>query len=459
MNDTWALCCTTNAPADVVNEFLSRHLALQDPPAEIFVFLDQPDMTDKEALVADERIRLFQCDDDFWKEQFSLPQVQRKFGTLDGKRIEGIENRQRYGFLIAYDLTSADWIAMVDVDELFYSKGQIGAHLSNYPDNVFSVRAQPLEAIFEEKAPSSPKELFTTPYFRSRMHWSGNDFWSKYYSDTELSNTGGGFFGHIWGKSFVRTRRDLGSLWIHVPEPEDPSLLVGALSTEIYLLHFEALTPELFVDKVLGRVSKRYDAQSVGQIVEDNNRIIAHVYDSEGFDGIVRIYNIMHVFRKDMLNQILNMDLAVDIRTPFEDALPKVRTWHGTYVAAAATGEVLNLPGDVIRSQESKFQFVNCVLSFHSKTVRPLAYLFVVRDGQSYPLVVDRKKHLRVSSYPSKFAHFFTLVRLTGNRFALQDQYSQSYCQAIPPRNSRDNEALITVQARGVKGWETFEID
>lgn len=451
-SDTYALCCTTNSPVEFINEFLERHLSLGNPPSEVFLFLDEPDNIAKEQLVQDSRIRLFECDEQFWSSQPATSQLLRLFPNFNGKRPKAVEIRQHYNFVLAYDLAQSEWIASVDTDEIFYSKRPIGSVLAEYPANVHSVLAMPLEAAYLDRVPRNAREVFSTNYFHARMHRVGREFWDNYFSNPNLSSNGG-YWGHTTGKTLVRTGFDFRTLSVHVCQPLNSTLFVAEPSSEIFLLHFEALTPELFRTKAVARTTGRYYAAFQGKKGKDNRAYIADVYSAEGDEGIERLYRQMHVLDSQALPQLLATRMIVDTREEFERGCARVFTSDGLSLVADSNGTVVPVsPGD-LNSMDPGASFVYTIFSDRAGNLHKYAYFYAFVDGERRPILVNPAGGLTVSSYSGGYAQLFELVRGDGTTFSLMfDGVYLSASRAFPSKSGE-----VRFRSASIGKTETFK--
>jgi len=186
-----------------------------------------------------ERVRCTVCDESYWR-------------RLTGKRPDDVLLRQAANFRYVFGLTRAEWLLTDDLDERIFAREDIGQLLARLGDDVFSVTAPSLEAIYEFEP--TIEIAFWTRWFKVQQKNGANaDLIDEMFGDlAPLSRNG--LFGHVSGKSFVRTRYAAADFDCHGATPVDASLQTKVMIPGLELLHFDALTFVDWKDKWISRI-------------------------------------------------------------------------------------------------------------------------------------------------------------------------------------------------------------
>lgn len=238
MNDpapTWAVVATVDEPPGLVQAFVAWHLAAG--AREVRLFFDRPD--DPAALLFAQMSSVFVtvCDEDYWR--------QNKKG-----RPNRHQNRQVHNARIAYQATQADWLAHIDADEFIWSTQPIGAVLAACAPACDCVVLPVAERFFPMAPPAGAGSAFDGAFrlpFRR-----GPKAGQRLFGDDFLL-TRCGLTGHAAGKAFARADRGL-NMSIHRPRrrvKHQAAPLVLAQPAALTLLHFDGLTPQYWVFKLL----------------------------------------------------------------------------------------------------------------------------------------------------------------------------------------------------------------
>lgn len=440
MKSSWAICTTVKSSPQVINYFIDYHL--NQGVSEIFVFLDQPQEFDFQELLyfKHPRVTIFSCDDEFW-------QNRSYFDILPHKQSEkpvAIEHRQYHNLLHAYEICESEWIAMIDIDELIYSKENISHKLAAYPTNVFSVCMEPLEAIYQDEAPKHLLESYKTKFFKSRK-LINYKYWNKIYGE-HLKHYSG-FFGHILGKTFLRTNCLLKSCSCHITRPLDTTYAVAVIDFNIHLLHYEAAIPDEFVQKSLNRIYNKASTAYLDQNSRDRLNYIQREYELNGVNGLYDLYNLMHVRPKELIQKLKYDGYVLDI-----DELPNfgyyIKTFHGTFLAyQISTNKVVAINKNELKDNTSYIP-IQCAYSQTTKNLIQRIY-FHIDDNA----MID-KKYLYVDKFNClksfnkiKTAQLFEIIKISPGKFAVM--FEGSFLTV-----TRDGH--VTFTANEQNSWEVF---
>jgi hypothetical protein len=272
-------------PRAYIEDYVNHHRYLG--AMEIFIFFDEPVAADIRAWLDGRGVRHTICDERYWK---------RVAGTRPGD----ILSRQAANFRHAFGQAKADWLLHDDLDERLMAPGDIGSLLARLDDDVFSVTAPSVEAVYE--AEPTAETAFRTPWFRvQQLDGANADIVRAMYGEfTPLSRNG--IFGHIAGKSFIRTTYAAKHFDCHGAEPVDPSLKAKVHIPGLNLLHFDALTFADWKEKWIPRIT-----QNVTWIVQEQRRLqferITAAYRSGSEAALHEIYCATCLIAPEMLDR------------------------------------------------------------------------------------------------------------------------------------------------------------
>lgn len=304
MKSNWSVVATVKAPKEVIDIFINHYLNIG--AEKIYLYLDDPnDRSIKDFYKDNIKIDIQVCDKEYWA-------IDYKFHNLKyAGRSDAVERRQEHNLVHAIQKCQTKWILCVDIDELIYSEREVSSILKEIPDNIFSLRIKPYEAIYLANAPITMKEVFATRYFKhrnTRIDWC---FWNKIYPKEYIHKNG--LFGHITGKAFLRTDVPLKYPALHNPYSIDVELKSVFLINEIKLLHYEALTVDFFIEKTLNRLNKVFYTPSLDKPSVDRLANLKKLYDKKGKEGLKEAYCSMHVLDENALEKAINLKLIDDI--------------------------------------------------------------------------------------------------------------------------------------------------
>lgn len=222
---TWSVASTVRGRREYVEDFVQHFLALG--AREILVYFDDPAVAYVDELPRSDRVRYCICDARYW-------------ARVAGTRPTPPGLRQSANVRHAFSASEADWLLHVDLDERLHVSHDVGHLLGPLGDEVFSVAAPTLEAIYAT-APSV-ETAFRTPWFKRQQRDGANADLIRALHGDLASLTRNGLFGHVAGKSFVRTSHTATAFDSHGATPLQPGLVTGLVIPGLELLHFDALT-------------------------------------------------------------------------------------------------------------------------------------------------------------------------------------------------------------------------
>ncbi|MGD9864838.1 MAG: glycosyltransferase family 2 protein [Pseudodonghicola sp.] len=182
---------TIKAERAEILEFAAYHLDLG--AHRLYIHLDAPEPETFAALKAHPKVRVFACDDGYW----------RKLGT---RRPDKHQARQTANATRIYrQKAEVDWLIHIDVDEFLWPEGRVADSLAALPAEVGCARVRPVEALagdghhFKGFIPAGPDRDATVERIYPRF--------GPYVK--------GGFLSHLAGKLFLRTGLGAVTVKIH----------------------------------------------------------------------------------------------------------------------------------------------------------------------------------------------------------------------------------------------------
>ncbi|GGH29898.1 Glycosyl transferase family 2 [Cribrihabitans marinus] len=190
MTATWGLVATVKAPTRDILRFAAHHIELG--AHRLYIHLDAADPQAHAALKAHPKVRVFDCDADFW--------------ARTGKpRPDKHQVRQSANATRTYARAEVDWLAHIDVDEFLWSDRPVATQLAALPSDIFCARVRPIEALagdggaFKAPVPPGPGRAAIA---------------ERIYPGIG-AHVPAGFLSHVQGKLFLRTGRPDVSFRIH----------------------------------------------------------------------------------------------------------------------------------------------------------------------------------------------------------------------------------------------------
>ncbi|MHC0054457.1 glycosyltransferase family 2 protein [Actibacterium sp. D379-3] len=201
------------------------------------------------------RVRLVQCDAEFWQ-------------GLTGARPDGLEERQMAVYRHVVEAAGADWLLIVDLDEFVFGDMTINAFLDGMPAGVESVAVVTAEAVYgpgDDRARDFGATVFRTP-LRSRTRARILAFFVYGRAARVFER---GLLGHSAGKQFLRTGRSYSRVGIHGSQRDGKTVTVRAdavpgNAARMYVGHFDALGYDRWVEKWRRRLEGETLARDMG---------------------------------------------------------------------------------------------------------------------------------------------------------------------------------------------------
>lgn len=183
----WSVVAVLREPREVLERFVAWHL--NEGAERIFLYFDDPE--DPGIAQMDrfgDQVIATRCTDEFWDQ----------LGVLDAVNFT---KRQNAAIMHAYRQIKDGWVAVVDGDELLWSRDQpLSEILKAMPDTTRSVMFRPVEYV---NYPQEPAKLL----FR---RFIDGDLLEEVFGDfSVLMNRNRGFAGHVTGKTLTRAGLDV----------------------------------------------------------------------------------------------------------------------------------------------------------------------------------------------------------------------------------------------------------
>jgi hypothetical protein len=294
-SSSWSVVSTVRAPKSYIDRFADYYLCAGAD--QIFLFFDDPEHDSHSEWSERPRIVGVACNQQYWS---AIREVRRP----------AIEGRQQANIRSALMMNRGEWLLHVDSDEFVCSQRPIGEILGEQPEIVFSVRAPSIEAVYETEPTAA--DVFDTHWFKRFLGPNENrSIIDAIYGDL-APLTRNGFFGHVEGKAFFRSRYSIRYFGTHSPVPIDRSLRTGVIVAGLELLHFQSLTFSDWSEKwqraangigVGGGFSKKRRAQL---------ELIQGVQSRSGDRGVLELYRRMNVFDAERLAIAISARFVVD---------------------------------------------------------------------------------------------------------------------------------------------------
>ena len=187
----WGISATIKAPVSEILNFAAYHLELG--AHRLYIYLDDDNPTAFAALKAHPKIRVIQCDENYWRKHA-------------GQRPKMHQPRQTKNATHAYNRhAEVDWLIHMDVDEFLWPDSNLCGHLNLIEADVMSARARPQEIL--SGGGVNYKGFIAADGNRQTITNRLYPHFGKF--------TNGGFLSHLSGKLFVRTGLDNLTVKIH----------------------------------------------------------------------------------------------------------------------------------------------------------------------------------------------------------------------------------------------------
>ena len=238
---------TVNEPLDLLVAFVSHYLEMG--AEEVHLYLDKPHPEAEALFAGHPKVKLTRCDGDYW-------------AVVSPKgRPMGHPARQMMNAKHQYQDLTYDWLLMCDADEYVLSKQDLGTVLAAVPARIDFVRVRVAERVLPPGL--VPRTIFEGCFRLPKI--KGKAFAAQIYGEEIAPLLERVVAGHDIGKSIIRRGGDF-ALNLHTAtarqprrgEVKPPPEPVAGWLSDVYLAHFDALTPLHYLIKLLGKyVAKR----------------------------------------------------------------------------------------------------------------------------------------------------------------------------------------------------------
>lgn len=233
---------TVNEPSALLAAFAAHYLELGADL--VHLHLDTPHPEAEAAFKNHSKIRITRCDSAYWARV-------RPIGRPIAHTIRQKVNARR-----TFAGLTFDWLLLCDADEYLVADQDVSTMLAAQPADLDFLRV----GIAEKVLPPGldPKTIFEGTF---RLPQPDGESWAaEIYGPSLATLLGRVVAGHDLGKSFLRRGGDFG-LTLHWPiaktakdnTPSPPRDPVGAWLPDVYLAHYDALTPLSYLIKLLGK--------------------------------------------------------------------------------------------------------------------------------------------------------------------------------------------------------------
>lgn len=262
---TWSTVSFVKDTPENVRRFVSYHLGLGARRMQIF--FDDPEDPCIEMLADVAEVTATACSPEFWL---------KHLGSAD---VFTHGRRQNTATTVGYTQATEDWVLNLDADEFLHLGAvPVSTFLSEIPAEVNAIRFRPAESVLVEDPQG--REHFRLPIDRKSVTQIHGDFGVN--TKRRL-----GFFGHLDGKTLLRSGLQGIRLRQHWPEGEDRQVLLDLdleASPQMCILHRNAEEYEIWRGKLDFRLSTnsipgQLRGLLTGLRAEDDEAGIRAVYD------------------------------------------------------------------------------------------------------------------------------------------------------------------------------------
>ena len=423
------IAVTVRAHEDIIIQFIDYHLSKGID--EIYIFFDDPCFNKNIFKFGnDKRIFFISCDEYYWNK---LNNYRFDQTSLVEKPL-GIEQRQFSNYEYARRITSCDWMANIDIDELIYSPYEIKKILDILPINYFSIRMVSKEAVYTTHIEEN--DIFDTCFFKLNNKLNEKSS-AKFYPRFLFSN--GGFWGHKLGKILARTTESLRHIGNHYIFPLNDDLIVDVEFKFLFLLHFEGLSEKYFIEKQIRRINNDVVVQRISKNERARLNYFSEQYKVGGEEKLKDLYRLMHVFESERFDDAVKLGFIekIDFKKEYKKFDLYLEDFHFS---------ILNYSTDLNKVISDKSQKTNVFLLQIIVQQEQKGVLFFITYNGAYIGLASDGVNLKAND--SVFTKVFDIVLF--NEF-LAIKNKDNYL--ISKKNG-----VVKFNSKNLGNWELFEI-
>lgn len=287
---TWSTVSFVKDTPENLRRFVSYHLGLG--ASQMRLFFDDPNDPSIDMLAGVDRVTAIPCDPAFWLERLGAAEI-----ALHGRR-------QNTATTFGYGLATEDWVLNLDGDEFLHlGDVPVGRFLAELPASIDVVRIRPAERVLVEDA--GGREYFRLPIDRPAV----TDVHGEFGWNTKRRM---GFFGHLDGKSLIRSGLTDIHLRQHWPEDAKGQVLMDLdleASSELAILHRNAED----YDTWRGKLDFRLNSTSVpGRL----RGVLVALRDAEDEAGLRDTYSRIFMLADAPLEKMEKLDRVFALDLP-----------------------------------------------------------------------------------------------------------------------------------------------
>ena len=287
---TWSTVSFVKDTPENVRRFVSYHLGLGARRMQIF--FDDPLDPCIEMLAGLEQVTTVACSPEFWLEHLGSSEI----------ALHGV--RQNTATTLGYARATEDWVLNLDADEFLHLGAvPVTTFLSEVPPGVNVIRFRPAESVFVDDPQG--REHFRLPIDRKSVTEVHGDFGVN--TKRRL-----GFFGHLDGKSLIRSGLEGVRLRQHWPEDESRQVLLDLdfqALPDMCILHQNAETFEMW----RGKLDFRLSTNSIPGMLRGVLRSLLVEGDEA---GIRDVYDKIFSLSEDALTKMQDRNLLFALERP-----------------------------------------------------------------------------------------------------------------------------------------------
>lgn len=436
----WSVVVTVKAPLDLIVIFINYYL--QKGAKNIYIYLDDPIDFKYKEIIEDkylDRIDIEICNELYWGKDYCFNNL------MFSGRPDSIEDRQKHNTIHALNKCNTKWLLSIDIDEFIYSDKDINDYLKIIPNNIFSLRVKPYEAVYLNKGPEEFSEIFTTPYFKHREKRIDPFFWNNIYP--EFYPQEGGLFGHRIGKAFIRTDEALKYTGLHNFYAINSSLKNMFYAYELKLLHFESLTSNLFIQKTINRFTGVYNISMLGKLEKLRLQRLSELYKDKGNEGLRDAYNEMYVLNNELISKGISLNLIdeIDLNKKASKFIYAIQNIHRDLLIYDFKEEQAKFINKNKNINFEEISYIQILFDIEQK----IAALFTIYKEKVYYFYLNRFNVLM--TYPTSQAMFFNFECIDRITWQFGLGLDNKFFTATP-------NGEFKLRAEEMKDWELFSL-
>lgn len=289
------------APPEHIRVFCEHYLAQGAERIRLYLDADIPTPPLSSA------VEVTICDDTFWR-------------AHGGRRPNSIDDRQTVLYAQAYQATGADWLLVVDVDELIHGEAVVPEVLASAPAGAASLIFPSAEAVY------GPGDRLGEAYGQSLLRLPYGRPLSSLLPPLIYGSAGGAFtrglLGHAMGKHAVRTGLPAILVDIHESKRDGVALPAArardARGRTVRLAHYDAIGIDHWRDKW----DRRVQSGDTGAVGRKRRGQLQTYAQRRAVNEEAELFRAFYALNTTQVLALRGIGRLIDNRTPVPPALP-----------------------------------------------------------------------------------------------------------------------------------------